>query len=168
VPAHHKSANSALIDGGRYTKGLYVNKYITDIARLRRLNVMIATHYDSGYIITDYDIYLNEILLFMIILLFFDQGEQGNMAVKREKEKKIIIRLFQNQEDGYLRYLRAIRSCGKRQRVTAHHKKFTGYVDGKKVQRGSDPDTSVNQEVLWHGFAGGVPCCISHNDLYCR
>ncbi len=143
-----------------------MNKYITDIARLGRLNVMIATHYDEDHynglrylLERNTTIYDNTII--------FDQGEQGNITVKRKREENYNT-TFSNQEDGYLRYLRAIQSRGNRQRVTALIKN-SPTTSTERSARWSYPDTLVNQEVLWYGFAGGVPAvsptmtCIAAN-----
>ncbi|QGZ92300.1 ComEC/Rec2 family competence protein [Microcystis aeruginosa] len=153
---------SVLIDGGKLNKGADVHQYLNTTVNLNNLDIMIATHYDGDHynglrylLQRNTHIYDNTII--------FDQGEQGNITVKRRRDGTDNTTIL-NQESDYLRYLDAIQSRGARNRITQQVNSQKGGAGGWR-----NPYWLVNKEVLWYGFAGGVPAgapimtCIAAN-----
>lgn len=141
---------SALIDGGLYSKGNDVDTYIRAIPNIIRLDVMVATHYDKDHY-TGLRYLLNQNLVCYDNTIIFDQGEQGNITVKRRRDGTYNTTIS-NQESDYLRYLEAIQARGARNRITQQVNSQGGGAGGWLP-----PDWLVDQEILWHGFGGGNP-----------
>ncbi|MDY7229367.1 ComEC/Rec2 family competence protein [Hyalangium rubrum] len=156
---------AALVDGGTLGKGDDVHDYITNDANLNQVDVIVATHYDA-----DHFGGLRRILSLATPeydnALIFDQGEPGQLSVKRSRGPGGYVQNIIGRERDYNDYLTAIASRGARTRVTANVSVSTTNL----LMQGAgweDPDWLLGQELLWHGAAPpvGAPTitCIAVN-----
>lgn len=144
---------AALVDGGTYAKGLDVHDYVINTANLNQVDVVVATHYDVDHFgglrrILGHgtNVYDNA--------LIFDQGEPGQVSVKRSRGPGGFVQHISNRELDYTNYLTAITSRGARNRVTAHVSCAPPSTHMTQLAGWQPPNWLLGDELLWYG---GVP-----------
>lgn len=160
---HVAQVRAALIDGGTFVKGTDVHAYVTGLG-LASVHVIVTTHYDADHfgglrrvLLENTNVYDNANI--------FDQGEPGDISVKRTRSGGYTESITA-REQPYQLYLNAIASRGARTRVTA--RVAANPPSQLALHAGwHHPNWLLGTELLWHGLMqpAGAPTitCIAAN-----